>query len=132
MRTRKEYVPVFDQDGELLSVREEEKDGNPDGVWRDVDIEYTVVEGALRTFYPSENVYEGLQVSTDNPSGGGEEFSYPIKGTNVFTSEDIGLQILLLIPIYRNMDSSKVLIHPYQSPFYQILSLLKLRTKYQA
>ena len=89
VRTRKEYVPVFDQDGELLSVREEEKDGNPDGVWRDVDIEYTVVAGALRTFYPSENVYEATQVSTDNPSGGGKQFSYPIKGTNVFTSEDI-------------------------------------------
>ena len=91
VRKRKEYNIVYEDidAGLVKQISEEEIDMNPDGLWKDIVIEYTPVGDARdRTFYPGENVYEAHEIEVTQPNGKKIK-KYPIKGTDAFNDENI-------------------------------------------
>ena len=91
VRKRKEYKIVYEDidAGLVKEISEEEIDMNPDGIWKNIIIEYLPVGDARdRTFYPGENVYEAAPIDVTLPNGNKIK-KYPIKGTDAFNDENI-------------------------------------------
>jgi hypothetical protein len=89
VRNRKSYKIIYEDPPENTTVKQivkEDIDGNKDGLWQDIVIEYSA-RGDVhdRTFYPGENVYEAEEIKVL-----GQKNSYPIKGSGLFNAEDIG------------------------------------------